>query len=260
MDYSRGTPDGRQLTAPWRHAHRRAPRRARRRDPAASKGKRCGRKGPTPPAEARTGHPAARRAAVQRRETTAADAAAAAPGRASGGRDGKPQRRAREVVVWSQQRASRRCGRGSRRRRCTSLSASTSDDRVREAIKTRGRTAACRCSRRRAPSSTGSAPARSTRGSRCRCRRTTTRTPDDLLAARPRLRRGAAAGGARRRHRPAQPRCRGAVGGRLRRPRRARARSAARPAMTAGAWKASAGAAARVPVARATNLTRALRA
>ena len=82
--------------------------------------------------------------------------------------------------------------------------------------------------------------------------------PDDLLAAGRATPAGAAARGARRRHRPAQPRRRRPFRRRVRWPRRPG------PRATLGGhdrrrWKASAGAAARIPVARATNLTRALR-
>ena len=82
--------------------------------------------------------------------------------------------------------------------------------------------------------------------------------PDDLLA-RARGGRGTAARRARRRDRPAQPRRGAAVGGGVRRARRGRADPAG-GRRDGAAWKVSAGAAARVPVARATNLTRALQA
>ena len=60
-------------------------------------------------------------------------------------------------------------------------------------------------------------------------------------------------------HRSAQPGCGGPLGRRVRRARRALpARRSAR--VTAGAWKASAGALARVPVAQVPNLARALAA
>ena len=77
-------------------------------------------------------------------------------------------------------------------------------------------------------------------------------------STRRRRRRGPADRGARRRDRPAQPRRDRPVGGGVRRPRRGRAERRA-AGMTASAWKTSAGAAARIPVARATNLNRAAR-
>ena len=67
-----------------------------------------------------------------------------------------------------------------------------------------------------------------------------------------------AAGGAGQHLRSAQPRRDRAVGGGLRRPRRVDP-AAPQRRVTAVAWRTSAGAAARLPVARATNLTRTLK-
>ena len=81
--------------------------------------------------------------------------------------------------------------------------------------------------------------------------------PGDLLDAARESGRAAAAGRARRRDRPAQPRRCGAFGGGVRRPRRARARATLRR-HDRGGVEGVGGCGGRVPVARATNLTRAL--
>ena len=65
--------------------------------------------------------------------------------------------------------------------------------------------------------------------------------------------------GAGRRHRSAQPRRGGPLGGGVRRARRVPPERRA-AGITATAWRTSAGAAARMPIAQVTNLTRALKA
>ena len=98
-----------------------------------------------------------------------------------------------------------------------------------------------------------------TRASRCRCRRTGTRTPTTCSRPRRKDSTPALARRAGQHLRSAQPRCRSCVrwprfgGHGVLIPQR---RSAS---VTAVAWRTSAGAAARLPVARATNLTRTLK-
>ena len=112
---------------------------------------------------------------------------------------------------------------------------------------------------RRATSSTGSPAARCTRASRCRCPPYEYAHPDDLMDGAPPTRRAAADRRAGRRDRPAQPRRDRALGGGVRRARRGRSRSGVGGHDGRGVAD-SAGTAARLPVARATNLTRTLEA
>ena len=178
------------------------------------------------------------------------------PGRRHSGKSTVTRSRSSPVATA----CSRRCAPASPCRRCTSPSGSTP---------TTGCARSCgSLASRQAPAARGPAgrarpasrEARSTRGWRCRCRRTTTRTPTTCSPG-PTRRPGsvpllAALDGV------TDPRNLGAVirsvaafgGHGVLVPER---RSAG---VTAGAWKASAGAAARIPVARATNLTRALQA
>ena len=129
-----------------------------------------------------------------------------------------------------------------------------SDERVKRGAEAARPTAGWRCSRA-ARTDLGPDDGRraSTRASRSQVRRTSTPTRATCSTGRA-GRPGPAGRRARRRHRPAQPRGRRALASR----RSARhgvlvpERRAA--GMTASAWKVSAGAAARVPVARATNL------
>ena len=257
MDLEERLPDGRQLPAP---------RRARRNDrleegrdrrlrrPDARKALRG--KGPTP--AGRGAHRAPGRAAGhgggQAPATSRGDPGSRRP--ASRARQARPRRRAELVAGRNSVVEALRAQVPARR--CTSPSASTSDDRVREAL-TRRRTAAAaaRGAARRARPASPAAPC--TRALALQVPPYDYAHPDDLLARAvdsgqaPLL--VALDGVTDPRNLGAVIRSVAAFGGHgvLVPERRA-------AGMTAGAWKASAGAAARVPVARATNLTRSLEA
>ena len=113
-------------------------------------------KGPTPPAEERKGHPAARRAASAARR----DKGRPAQGR--GRAAGRPQPGRRGAAGEG---AGHRALPRARPRDATSGSPSRSGSPA---------TAASRCSRSAGPSSTGAPAGSCTRASRCRCRRTST--------------------------------------------------------------------------------------
>ena len=170
-------------------------------------------RGATPPAEARPGHPAQRRAAAE-------PAAAGRPGPRP-----RSAPRRRPSCCSAATRSSRRCGRRSRRPRSTSSPATTSartDERIAEAVQLAadrglpllevGKAEFDRMSAGRA------APGHRPAGAAVRLR-----APRRPARPRPRLGPPAADRGAGRRHRPAQPRRRRPLGRRVRRPRRRRA-------------------------------------
>ena len=201
-------------------------------------------RGATPPAEMRTNHPAAKRA----KATAKSGAVTPTPA---------PFRATRRRWCSAATRSSSACAPASPRRRCTSPSAPRTTNASPRASGSPP-TAACPSSRYRAPTWTGCRPTACIRVWRCRFRRTATPTPTTCCAS-------AQAG-----IQPAllvaldnisDPRNLGAVvrsvaafgGHGVVIPQR---RSAS---VTAVAWRTSAGAAARLPVARATNLTRTLK-
>ena len=243
---------GRQLQAPRRDAQGRHQeghgRRFRRPAPRALKGK-----GPTPPAEMRPGHPAARQGGVGgegRRARPARRASVAANRRRPGDGETPETVLGRNPVV--------ECLRAGVPATALHVAiGGTGDERVAEAVHLAadaGISILEVAARRPGPASPA---ARCTRASPCRCRRTPTPTPTSCWRSRPS--RGqpglivALDGVTDPRNLGAVVRSVGAFGGHgVVVPQRRAA------GMTAVAWRTSAGVAARLPVARATNLTRTL--
>ena len=204
LDARERMPDGRQLPAPRRRrtegSKKGATGRLRRPDAA----RRLQGKGPTPPAEARTGHPAARRAAAAAKQS--------ATGR------GTPARRSRAPLAASRARDALR-GRCSAATRCVEalragVPATALYVAARVDVRRPGRARRCKLAGDRglplleAPRAeldriTGGAVHQ---GLALQVPPYDYAHPDDLLDARRRRRPGAAARRARRRHRPAQPR------------------------------------------------------
>ena len=207
-------------------------------------------RGPTPKAEDRPGHSAHRRArSAEKQRARGSARATAAPAAGSGARGQGSRRRSPSPGATP---CSRRCRRGSPPRRCTSQQYLDADDRVREAMKLAGRAghpAAGDHARRPRPAQRrGGPPGHRPAGAALPVRRRRRPAGRGLRCrpAAPRRR-------PRRGDRSAQPRRGRALGGGLRSPRVVIPERRA-AGMTASAWKSSAGAASRVPVARATNL------
>jgi 23S rRNA (guanosine2251-2'-O)-methyltransferase len=241
-------------------------RRGAKRNPGSKKGQTVGTggqkrrglqgKGPTPAAKERTKHPAARRAKAAAKRAAPGAAAtrgrpARGPVRNRGGSEGPETVSGRNPVVEALRAQVP----------ATALYVAEridSDDRVREALKLAGKAGVPLMEAPRAELDrlTGGAVHQ---GLMLQVPAYTYAHPDDLLAAADRLRQPALLvaldGVTDPRNLGAVVRSAAAFGahGVLVPERRA-------AGMTASAWKTSAGAAARVPVARATNLTRALQA
>ena len=210
-------------------------------------------KGPTPKAEDRPKHKANRMAGAAERRAGGAGLQAGRPA------EREPRRLASRQGVQRDRGRPQLRRRGAARRRAGHHDVRRRPDRLRRprarGAEDRDRQGHRRSSRPRAASSTGSPTGRSTRAWPCRCRRTSTRTP---------------ATSSTRRH-PAYRWSSRSTGSPTRATSGAIIRSVAAfgghgvvvperrsVGMTASAWKTSAGAAARVPVALAANLTRAL--
>lgn len=241
-------------------------RRGAKRNPGSKKGQTAGTggqkrralqgKGPTPPAKDRTSHPAARRAKAAAKRTAPGSSAgrgrpARGPVRNRGGQEGPETVSGRNPVVEALRGLVP----------ATALYVAEridSDDRVREALKLAGKAGVPLMEAPRAELDRLTSGAVH-QGLVLHVPPYTYAHPDDLLAAAERQRQPALLvaldGVTDPRNLGAVVRSAAAFGahGVLVPERRA-------AGMTASAWKTSAGAAARVPVARATNLTRALQA